>query len=86
MYNSRPDDHYTPGSWNVFFFGYKKKLSARFTCPKCERTMSLISNKINDDGTVVNPVLCPYPDCDFKDMVKLLAWDPKAWEPEEGSF
>ena len=86
MFNSNYDENYLPGTWILYFQGPKKILTAHFTCPKCERTLSLKGHKINNDGSVIPIVDCPYLNCDFSDDIKLIDWDPEAWEPEDGSF
>jgi len=86
MFESQFDDKFSPGTWKLFFQGPKKILTSYFTCPKCERTLALKGHKINDDGSVIPVVVCPYTDCNFSDDIKLIDWDPEAWEPENGSF
>ena len=86
MFESQIDERFLPGTWKLFFQGPKKVLTSYFTCPKCGRTLALKGHKINDEGIVKPVVNCPISGCDFSDNIKLIDWDPEAWEPEDGSF
>ena len=43
-------------------------------CPECGKTHPLVKHTIDPDGTVTPSLVCPFPNCEFYEFVKLADW------------
>ena len=71
--STRRDGVMRKGEWR----GGQKTGSERTAlvcCPGCGRISTLSKHTIDPDGTVTPSLVCPFPHCDFHDMVKLADW------------
>ncbi len=73
------DEDFDPGSYGSWkpYWGIKyNRLSALFTCPKCEQTFSLVSQTVSENGRVSPSTWCPY--CRYHKYLRLTDYNKYA--------